>query len=221
MAEYALPHPLVWLVHFPYPLASPSPAAGAEAGEETDMKVEEGIILNVKYSIKAGNALVIYCPGKDQIVELPLKTRIRKLKKVDMTPFYPNISNSFEKNKDHISVNTKRLLRVSLSIADEKITAAENEDMSQYSDSDIDSGSGSGSGSDSDTESDSSEEADVVSSSEEEECCMDLKVDVLSPSGSVVRGEDTYAPERTVQRSAVHVCIDIKIYRSLQCPLSA
>lgn len=189
MAEYALKHPLVWLVHFPF---TPHAQEGGGGGGR-EAVVEEGVILNVKYSLKAGNALVIYCPKRDVIVELPLKTIIRKIQKVDVTPYYPKIQESFAKNKDHISVNTKRLLRVSLSIADEKIAAAslraqhgDHESEDEEDDEDED-----------DEEEEEEEESSSSESSEEEEeededFTVDFKVDIQSPSGSEVRGKVVY-----------------------------
>mmetsp|Transcript_1758 Transcript_1758/g.3156 ORF Transcript_1758/g.3156 Transcript_1758/m.3156 type:complete len:849 (+) Transcript_1758:216-2762(+) len=181
MAEYALRHPMVWFVHFPFT------PPGAE-----EHVVEEGIILNVKYSLRAGNALVIYCPRMDVIVELPLKTIIRKVKKVDVTPFQEKIMQSFDKNKDLISTNTKRLLRVSLSISDEKITAARNANLEMrregsYSESDEDEDSEE----DSEEEEESESEEDVSDEEEDEEEedeCLDFKVHILSSRGSEVRG---------------------------------
>ena len=180
MAEYALRHPMVWFVHFPFT------PPGAD-----ERVVEEGIILNVKYSLRAGNALVIYCPRMDVIVELPLKTIIRKVKKVDVTPFQEMIMKSFDRNKDLISTNTKRLLRVSLSISDEKITAARNAKLETRRE---------GSFSESDEEDDDESEEDEESESdedsesgedeeEEDDECLDFKVHILSSKGSEVRGE--------------------------------
>ena len=159
-------------------------------GEKTS--VEEGVILNVKYSLKAGNALVIYCPRLDTIVELPLKTIVKKIKKVDITPYYRKISESFENNKEHISVNTRRLLKVSLSITDEKIAAAErdvdnkidnideNEDHSDEEEEE----------SSSEEEEDNDAEEDEDSSDEEwdDDDTVDFKVDIVSSKGNEIRG---------------------------------
>lgn len=190
MAEYALKHPLVWLVHFPFSSSALSSTSGAPSSsrrkddgckeDQEGVVVEEGVILNVKYSLKAGNALVIYCPSRDIIVELPLKTIIRKIRKVDVTPYYPKINKSFEKNKDHISVNTKRLLRVSLSITDEKIAAAQGNVNSSDSEEEDDE----------DEDEDDEESTSDESSDEEEDVKLGFKVDIQLPNGgNEVRGK--------------------------------
>ena len=196
MAEYALKHPMVWLVHFPF-----TPRG---SGNDKPL-VEEGIVLNVKYSLKGGNALVIFSPSRDLIVELPLKTIIRKLKKIDVTPFQSLINKSFEKNMEHISVNTKRLLRVSLSISVDKITATRQaHEHQRRSRRDLESGSESGSEEEeSDEESDAESDDDSQTSGEEEEeedVILDFKVDIESPTGREVRGECCFEKSRHLQK---------------------
>ena len=192
MAEYALKHPLVWLVHFPFTVHTQTQTQTQTQSQTQERReqtvVEEGVILNVKYSLKAGNALVIFCPKRDVIVELPLKTIIRKIQKVDITPYYPKIQESFAKNKDHISVNTKRLLRVSLSIADEKITAASLRAMHDDDNGDSEEDEEEEEEDEDEEEEEEEDESSSESSEEEEDFTVDFKVDIQSPNGSEVRG---------------------------------
>ena len=209
MAEYTLRHPFVWRVVYFYLQSVEEEAEKEEKGNHNDhnthdddekeeessipkkitskevVRHEEGLIINVKYSLKAGNAILVYSPERDVLMELPIKTRVQKIRQEDVTPFMKKINACFQRNMTSISVNSRRLLRVSLSIADEKIAACSrrgNESDSEDDEEDEDE--------DEEEETSTEEEDASVTSSEEEseDESIDFKVVIKTPSNQEVRG---------------------------------
>ena len=112
MTDYLLKFPYVWLVSYPL-----SPSGFGDRAE--------GIILSVK-----ATAHIVYCYEDDLLVELPLKTRIVKIKPVDVTNHLTALKSCFINNYD-IDPGTERQLRVYIADVEAKVASSQTESVAE------------------------------------------------------------------------------------------
>jgi hypothetical protein len=159
-STYVLKFPHVWLVSFPK-----SPSGFGDR--------EEGVVLNVK-----GDAIVIYVYDKDLLVEMPLHTRIVKIKPVDINNYLADIKASFINNYD-VNVATERLLRVYIADIEDKIAAKKAQHLERKESYSTDEGHDDG-----EEEEDASEEEEDEEEDEDEDEDADEESDSEESEGS-------------------------------------